>query len=72
MSQQSLLDPSIFASLETKLEEETVIRDSLNQILQRLERSVGAAQGLLTKVHSTPRASCTFPIPIPFIPKAIN
>ncbi|KAJ3485756.1 hypothetical protein NLG97_g6751 [Lecanicillium saksenae] len=57
MSQQSLLDPSIFASLETKLEEETQIRDSLTQILQRLERSIGAAQGLLTKVHSTPRAS---------------
>ncbi|KAJ4154959.1 hypothetical protein LMH87_000229 [Akanthomyces muscarius] len=55
--QQSLLDPSIFASLESKLEEETRIRDALTQILQRLERSVGAAQGLLTKVHSTPRAS---------------
>ncbi|KAM3502858.1 hypothetical protein MY11210_008933 [Beauveria gryllotalpidicola] len=58
MSQHSLLDPSIFSSLESKLEEETRIRDALTQILQRLERSVGAAQGLLTKVHSTPRASC--------------
>ncbi|TQV95248.1 hypothetical protein V2A60_009706 [Cordyceps javanica] len=57
MSQSSLLDPSIFSSLESKLEEETQIRDALTQILQRLERSVGAAQGLLTKVHSTPRAS---------------
>ncbi|KGQ04166.1 hypothetical protein BB8028_0004g09000 [Beauveria bassiana] len=57
MSQHSLLDPSIFSSLESKLEEETRIRDALTQILQRLERSVGAAQGLLTKVHSTPRAS---------------
>lgn len=55
----SLLDPSIFSHLESKLEEETQIRDALTQILQRLERSVGAAQGLLTKVHSTPRASCT-------------
>lgn len=58
MSEQSLLDPSIFAHLESKLEEETQIRDSLTQILQRLERSVGAAQGLLTKVHSTTRANC--------------
>ncbi|KAM3504324.1 hypothetical protein MY10362_003628 [Beauveria mimosiformis] len=57
MSQHSLLDPSIFSSLESKLEEETRIRDALTLILQRLERSVGAAQGLLTKVHSTPRAS---------------
>ncbi|KAM3547028.1 hypothetical protein ARSEF1564_000069 [Beauveria bassiana] len=57
MSQHSLLDPSIFSSLESKLEEETRIRDALTQILQRLERSVGAAQGLLTKVHSTSRAS---------------
>ncbi|KAL6905077.1 Translin [Trichoderma evansii] len=53
---QSLLDPSIFASLESKLEEETQVRDTLSQIVQRLERAVATAQGLLSRVHSTPRA----------------
>ncbi|GFP57006.1 hypothetical protein ACSS6W_004444 [Trichoderma asperelloides] len=52
----SLLDPSIFASLESKLEEETQVRDTLSQIVQRLERAVATAQGLLSRVHSTPRS----------------
>ncbi|KAL7901550.1 Translin [Trichoderma sp. SZMC 28014] len=52
----SLLDPSIFSSLEAKLEEETQVRDTLSQIVQRLERAVATAQGLLSRVHSTPRA----------------
>ncbi|KAH0492180.1 hypothetical protein TgHK011_007143 [Trichoderma gracile] len=52
----TLLDPSIFASLEAKLEEETQIRDTLAQLVQRLDRSVATAQGLLSRVHSTPRA----------------
>ncbi|KAL7796029.1 Translin [Trichoderma ceciliae] len=52
----SLLDPSIFSSLEAKLEEETQVRDTLSQIVQRLERAVATAQGLLSRVHSTPRS----------------
>ncbi|KJZ73864.1 hypothetical protein HIM_06757 [Hirsutella minnesotensis 3608] len=52
----ALLDPSIFASLEAKLDEETQVRDALAQTVQRLERAVAAAQGLLSRVHSTPRA----------------
>ncbi|KAM0485420.1 hypothetical protein ACHAPX_001406 [Trichoderma viride] len=52
----SLLDPSIFSSLEAKLEEETQVRDTLSQIVQRLDRAVATAQGLLSRVHSTPRA----------------
>ncbi|KAL6864070.1 Translin [Trichoderma novae-zelandiae] len=52
----TLLDPSIFASLEAKLEEETQIRDAIAQLVQRLERSVATAQGLLSRVHSTPRS----------------
>lgn len=54
----TLLDPSIFASLEAKLEEETQIRDAISQLVQRLDRSVATAQGLLSRVHSTPRARC--------------
>ncbi|KAM0261860.1 hypothetical protein ACHAQJ_002063 [Trichoderma viride] len=53
---QTLLDPSIFTSLQSKLEEETEVRDTLSQIVQRLERAVATAQGLLSRVHSTPRS----------------
>ncbi|OAA39458.1 Translin family protein [Metarhizium rileyi] len=54
--QPSLLDPSIFSYLESKLEEETQVRDTLTQIVQKLERTVASAQGLLSRVHATPRS----------------
>lgn len=57
-SNTPLLDPAIFNHLKDKLEEETQIRDALTQIIQRLERAVAAAQGILSRVHSTPRARC--------------
>lgn len=52
----SLLDPEIFSTLQSKLEEETVVRESLSQIIERLNRAVATAQALLSRVHSTPRA----------------
>ncbi|KAI9163039.1 Translin-1 [Paramyrothecium foliicola] len=55
-SETGLLDPSIFSYLKDKIEEETQVRDTLTQIVQRLERAVASAQGLLSRVHSTPRA----------------
>ncbi|KAM5352649.1 hypothetical protein ACJ41O_005371 [Fusarium nematophilum] len=55
-SETPLLDPSIFSHLQEKLDEETRVRDNLTQIIQRLERAVATAQGLLSRVHSTPRA----------------
>ncbi|TQS32708.1 hypothetical protein Golomagni_06969 [Golovinomyces magnicellulatus] len=55
--QSSLLDPAIFTYLESKLEEETQVRDSLTQIVQRLERAVSSAQGILSRVHATPRSN---------------
>ncbi|CVK90285.1 hypothetical protein FPRO06_05219 [Fusarium proliferatum] len=55
-SDTPLLDPSIFSHLQEKLDEETAVRDNLTQIIQRLERAVATAQGLLSRVHSTPRA----------------
>ncbi|KAL6857534.1 Translin-1 [Amphichorda felina] len=51
----SLLDPSIFEYLKDKLDEETQVRDTLTQVVQRLERAVANAQALLSRVHSTPR-----------------
>jgi hypothetical protein len=54
----SLLDPSIFDYLKSKLDEETEVKDTLNTIVQRLERAVASAQAILSRVHSTPRARC--------------
>lgn len=58
----SLLDPAIFDYLKDKLEEETQVRDSLTQIVQRLERAVATAQALLSRVYSTPRERCKTPL----------
>ncbi|CAH0058817.1 unnamed protein product [Clonostachys solani] len=55
-SESTLLDPSIFDYLKDKLEEESQIRETLTQIIQRLERSVASAQAFLSRVHSTPRS----------------
>ncbi|KAH6986200.1 Translin [Ilyonectria sp. MPI-CAGE-AT-0026] len=65
-----LLDPAIFAHLKDKLEEETQVRDTLTQIVQRLERAVAATQGLLSRIHSTPRAR--FPALVAQLEEAIK
>lgn len=59
-SESTLLDPSIFDYLKDKLEEESQIRETLTQIIQRLERAVASAQAFLSRVHSTPRSRCEF------------
>ncbi|KAL1856349.1 hypothetical protein VTK73DRAFT_8306 [Phialemonium thermophilum] len=51
----TLIDPKIFDQLKSKLDEENQIRQDLSQIVEQLERDVAYAQGLLTRVHSTPR-----------------
>ncbi|KAG9255754.1 Translin [Emericellopsis atlantica] len=56
MSSQTLLNPEIFTSLNDRIEEETAVRETLTQIIQRLERAVATAQALLSRVHGTPRA----------------
>ncbi|CAM1500641.1 Fc.00g098030.m01.CDS01 [Cosmosporella sp. VM-42] len=69
-SDTPLLDPAIFAHLKEKLEEETSVRDTLTQIIQRLERAVSGAQGLLSRVHGTPRAR--FPSLVAQVEEAIK
>jgi hypothetical protein len=54
----ALIDPKIFDHLKNKIEEEAQVRDALTQIVQKLERAVSYTQGLLSRVHSTPRANC--------------
>lgn len=53
-----MIDPEIFEHLKAKIDEDTQAKDELTQIVQKLERDVAYTQGLLSRVHSTPRASC--------------
>lgn len=53
----AMIDPQIFEHLKTKIDEETQTKDELNQMVQTLERHVSYTQGLLSRVHSTPRSS---------------
>ncbi|CAN8105694.1 unnamed protein product [Discula destructiva] len=52
-----MIDPQIFEHLKEKIDEDTQAKDELTQIVQKLERDVAYTQGLLSRVHSTPRAS---------------
>lgn len=56
--QSRLLDPAIFDFLKSKIDEDQQVRDELTQIIQRLERANSFAQGLLSRVHGTPRSQC--------------
>ncbi|GAB0138396.1 hypothetical protein EsDP_00006631 [Epichloe bromicola] len=69
-AQSTLLDPSIFSYLESKIEEESQVRDTLTQIVQKLERTVASAQGLLSRVHSTPRAR--YPVLVEQVENAVK
>lgn len=51
-----MIDPQIFEHLKSKIDEDTKARDDLNQIIQKLERDSSYTQGLLSRVHSTPRS----------------
>lgn len=57
-TQQALLDPAIFASLTRDLEEDTRVSEGLFQAVRNLNQAVGAVQGQLSRVHSTPRSAC--------------
>lgn len=55
-----MIDPQIFDHLKAKIDEDTQARDELTQIVQKLERDVSYTQGLLSRIHSTPRSACEF------------
>lgn len=57
-SQPRLLDPQIFDHLKARIEEDQQVRDELSQIVQRLDRANSLAQGLLSRIHGTPRSQC--------------
>lgn len=56
----SMIDPQIFDQLKTKLEEDTKVTKSLYDIIDQLQTQIAYAQGLLSRIHGTPRAECTF------------
>lgn len=53
-----MIDAKLFEQLKAKIDEDIQVRDDLSQVVQKLERDVSYAQGVLSRVHSTPRSSC--------------
>ncbi|CAK7269866.1 Translin-1 [Sporothrix epigloea] len=51
-----MINPRVFESLKAKAEQDLAVRAQLDGILETLERSVAYTQGVLSRVHSTPRA----------------
>jgi hypothetical protein len=55
-----MIDPALFDQLKTKIEEDTSVRKELDQILDDLNQHVSYTQGVLSRIHSTPRSKCQF------------
>lgn len=53
-----MIDPALFDQLKTKIEEDSVVRKELDQILDGLNQQVSLTQGQLSRIHSTPRSKC--------------
>ncbi|KAI0134551.1 Translin [Xylariales sp. AK1849] len=49
-----MIDPKIFEYLQSHAEEQVEVNEKLGQIISVLNRNVSAAQGHLTRIHSTP------------------
>ena len=70
-SSASLIDPSIFSTLQSKIDEETAIRDELKQIVETLQKQGRVTQSHLSRIHNTPTASLASDVLTPAI-AAIN
>ncbi|KAK3328021.1 Translin [Cercophora scortea] len=51
-----MIDPALFDQLKTKIEEDTSVRKELDQIIDELNQHVAYTQGVLSRIHSTPRS----------------
>ncbi|EFX02911.1 recombination hotspot-binding protein [Grosmannia clavigera kw1407] len=51
-----MINPRVFESLRARAEQETSARAAIDGLVEALERSVAYAQGVLSRVHATPRA----------------
>lgn len=57
MAQQAgMIDSAIFENLQVKIDEETVFRDKIHDIVQELDKRNRATQAILSKVHSVPES----------------
>ena len=54
---QPHIDPAIFTTLQTKIDEETTIRDSLKTIVDTLTKQSRLVSSILSRIHNTPPAS---------------
>ena len=48
------VDPAIFTSLQTKIDEETAIRDELKAFVETLSKQGRLTQSILSRIHNTP------------------
>ena len=53
-----LINPELFAQLKTKIEADSAIKKELDQIVDELNQNVAYTQGVLSRIHSTPRSKC--------------
>ncbi|KAL1840042.1 hypothetical protein VTJ49DRAFT_913 [Mycothermus thermophilus] len=51
-----MIDPALFDQLKAKIDEDTNVRKELDQILDDLNTHVSYTQGVLSRIHSTPRS----------------
>ncbi|KAK1776887.1 Translin [Copromyces sp. CBS 386.78] len=51
-----MIDPALFDQLKENIEKDGSIRKDLEQIIEELNQNVSYTQGVLSKVHSTPRS----------------
>ncbi|KAK3988326.1 hypothetical protein QBC44DRAFT_269138 [Cladorrhinum sp. PSN332] len=51
-----MIDPALFDQLRANIEQDTTVRKELDQIVDELNQDVAFTQGLLSRVHSTPRS----------------
>lgn len=54
----AMIDPALFDQLKESIEKDGSIRKDLEQIIEELNQNVSYTQGVLTKIHSTPRSKC--------------
>jgi hypothetical protein len=55
-SAAGMVDTRIFEDLQTKIDEDTEVKDQIRAILQTLERQGRTTQSILSRAHSTPAA----------------
>ncbi|OQV10127.1 hypothetical protein CLAIMM_14170 [Cladophialophora immunda] len=51
------VDPTIFSSLQAKIDKDTAIRDSLKNIVETLSKQGRVTQSILSRIHNTPSAN---------------